>query len=123
MNSICLCRIITWSFFAYFILSINACVYSSKTQHQLFNKIEKEPFDAIIVPGVPFENNLWDRTMKGRVYWSKYLYDKGIAMNIIYSGAAVYSPYYEGKIMALYAAALGIPATHIHLVRVLFRMI
>ena len=51
--------------------------------------------------------------MKGRVYWSKYLYDKGIAKNIIYSGAAVYSPYYEGKIMALYAEALGIPKEHI----------
>lgn len=71
-------------------------------------------FDAIIVPGVPFENNQWSRVMKGRVYWSKYLYDKGIAKNIIYSGSAVYSPYYEGKIMALYAEALGIPKAHIY---------
>jgi uncharacterized SAM-binding protein YcdF (DUF218 family) len=93
---------------------MNACVFSSKTQHLLFSKIENRPFDVIIVPGVPFENGLWDRTMKGRLYWSKYLYDKGIAKNIIYSGAAVSSPYYEGKIMALYAAALGIPKDHIY---------
>lgn len=51
--------------------------------------------------------------MKGRVYWAKYLYDKGITRNILFSGSSVYSPYYEGKIMALYAAALGIPKEHI----------
>jgi len=92
----------------------SSCIYSSKTQHRLFNAIEKEQFDAIIVPGVPFENNLWDRVMKGRVYWAKYLYDRGIAKNIIFSGAAVYSPYYEAGIMALYAEALGIPKAHIY---------
>jgi 5-formaminoimidazole-4-carboxamide-1-beta-D-ribofuranosyl 5'-monophosphate synthetase len=51
--------------------------------------------------------------MKGRVYWSKYLYDKGITKNVIYSGAAVYSPYYESKIMALYAEKIGIQKENI----------
>ena len=51
--------------------------------------------------------------MKGRVYWSKYLYDKGITKNVIYSGSAVYTPYVEGKIMALYAIALGIPEENV----------
>src|SRR5579871_1824586 len=51
--------------------------------------------------------------MKGRIYWSKYLFDHGIAKNIMYSGSSVYSPYYEGEVMALYAKALGIPAEHI----------
>lgn len=100
--------------YSFFLFSFSSCIYSSKTQHKLFNKIEQGHFDAIIVPGVPFENNLWDRVMKGRVYWAKYLYDRGIAKNIIFSGAAVYSPYYEGKIMALYAEALGIPKEHIY---------
>jgi uncharacterized SAM-binding protein YcdF (DUF218 family) len=90
-----------------------ACSYSSKTQKKLYRAIEHEEFDAIIVPGVPFEDGKWDRTMKGRVYWSKWLYDNGIARNIIYSGGAVYSPYYEAKIMSLYAEALGIPPEHI----------
>ncbi|MEO5594049.1 MAG: YdcF family protein [Chitinophagaceae bacterium] len=99
---------------SFYLLLTSSCTFSSKTQHRLFSKIEKEHFDVIIVPGVPFENNVWDRVMKGRVYWSKYLYDKGIAKNIIYSGSAVYSPYYEGKIMALYAEALGIPKSHIY---------
>jgi hypothetical protein len=51
--------------------------------------------------------------MKGRLLWAKYLYDKGIARNVIFSGAAVYTPYNEGAIMALYAVALGIPKEHV----------
>lgn len=74
----------------------------------------KNVYDAIIVPGVPFENGLWSRTMKARVYWAKFLYDKGITKNIIFSGSAVYTPYVEAKIMALYGEALGIDTTHIY---------
>jgi uncharacterized SAM-binding protein YcdF (DUF218 family) len=70
-------------------------------------------YDAVVVPGVPFENGQWSRTMKGRVYWSKYLFDKGITKNIIYSGSAVYTPYTEAMIMALYAEELGIPRENI----------
>jgi uncharacterized SAM-binding protein YcdF (DUF218 family) len=73
----------------------------------------EEPYDIVIVPGVPLENGKWSYTMKGRVCWSKYLYDKGITKNVIYSGAAVYSPYCEAEIMALYAEKLGIPREHI----------
>jgi hypothetical protein len=43
--------------------------------------------------------------MKGRVCWSKYMFDKGIAKNVIYSGGAVYSPYCEAEILALYNKA------------------
>lgn len=76
-------------------------------------KASAKQYDAIIVPGVPLENGQWSRTMKGRVLWSKYLFDKGIAKNIIYSGSAVYSPYCEATIMRLYAEALGIPKENI----------
>ena len=114
MNNARLCNLVAWPIFIYMIVTVSGCLFSSKAQKQLFSKVEKEQFDAIIVPGLPFENGKWDRTMKGRVYWSEYLYNKGIAKNIIYSGAAVYSPYYEGKIMALYASAIGIPAEHIY---------
>lgn len=71
------------------------------------------PYDAIIVPGVPFDGKTWSSTMKIRVHWSAYLYQKGIAKNIIYSGSAVYTEYEEAKIMALYAEQLGIPKNHI----------
>lgn len=71
------------------------------------------PYDALIVPGVPFENGEWDRVMKARVIWSWILYKDGYVKNIIYSGSAVYSPYKESLIMGLYAQKLGIPKEHI----------
>ena len=92
---------------------INSCSFSSKTTKKLFNKALAKTYDVIIVPGVPFENLQWSRTMKGRVYWSKYLYDKGIAKNIMYSGSSVYTPYYEAMIMAQYGEAIGIPKKNI----------
>jgi uncharacterized SAM-binding protein YcdF (DUF218 family) len=113
MNNIFHRSYLHWPVSALFMLSASACTFSPKMQKKLFAKIENKQFDIIIVPGIPFENNQWDTIMKGRVYWAKYLFDKGIAKNIIFSGAAVYSPYYEAKIMALYAEALGIPKEHI----------
>lgn len=73
----------------------------------------KQTFDAAIVPGFPFKNNEWDTVMKGRVVWAFLLYKQGIVRNIIFSGGAVYSPYYEARIMGLYALQLGIPPEHI----------
>ncbi len=72
-----------------------------------------QPYDAIIVPGIPFNNGRWGWLMRMRVYWAKYLFDEGIARNIIFSGSAVHSPYVEAEIMALYALQLGIPAENI----------
>lgn len=96
------------------LLVLSGCMFSAKTTKKYFSHAEQKTYDAIIVPGVPFEDNHWSRVMKGRVYWAKYLFEKGIAKNIIFSGAAVYTPYYESKIMAQYATALGIPAEHIY---------
>ena len=95
------------------LLLLNSCSFSVKATKRLLKESRMKGYDIIIVPGVPLENGQWSRTMKARIYWSKYLYDQGIAKNIMYSGAAVYTPYYEGDIMALYAAAIGIPAEHI----------
>ncbi|MBK6447061.1 MAG: hypothetical protein IPF81_17685 [Bacteroidetes bacterium] len=39
----------------------------------------------VVVPGVQFEDSSWSETMQARILWSKYLYDKGIAKNIMYS--------------------------------------
>ena len=87
---------------------LTSCSYSKHKTQELFSEAKHQIYDVIIVPGVPFENNNWSDAMKNRVYWSKYLYDHGIAKNIIYTGSAVYSPYYEAEIMALYGEALGI---------------
>ncbi len=95
--------------------SVLSCSYSAKATRRLLQQAENaKPYDIIIVPGIAFENGKWNRTMKGRVYWSKYLFDRGIALNVMYSGSAVYSPYYEAEIMAMYAKAIGIPARHIY---------
>jgi len=97
------------------VLVVSACSFSARTSKTLFEKVSAEaPYDVIIVPGVPLINGKWGRIMKGRIYWSKYLFEKGIAKNIIYSGSSVYSPYYEARVMALYAMSLGIPKRNIY---------
>ncbi len=75
---------------------------AEKTNHKY---LSNAPYDAIIVPGVPYDGKHWSETMRNRVQWSIYLYKKGIAKNIIYSGSAVYTEYEEAKIMALYGEA------------------
>jgi hypothetical protein len=89
--------------------------FFQKRPRRLFQEVVKQQqhYDAIIVPGVPFYNNTWDSTMKSRVIWSYVLYKHGYAKNIIYSGGAVYSPYYEAKIMGLYAQQMGVATEHI----------
>ncbi len=93
-----------------------SCISVKKGPVKAYTAIEQHDitFDAIIVPGVPFENNHWDSIMKARVLWSYVLYKNGLTKNIIYSGSAVYSPYYEAKIMGLYAQELGIPKSNIY---------
>ncbi len=95
------------------IFLLNACSFSAKTTEAYYKKAETKSYEMVAVPGVPFTEAGWDSTMKARVYWSKYLFDKGIAKNIMYSGSSVYSPYYEGEIMALYAIAIGIPKENV----------
>jgi uncharacterized SAM-binding protein YcdF (DUF218 family) len=95
------------------LLVLNACSFSNAKAKQEYTETSQTTYDIIIVPGIPLNKGVWDRTMKARVYWSKYLYDKGIAKNVMYSGSSVYSPYYEGHVMALYAEAIGIPKEHI----------
>jgi uncharacterized SAM-binding protein YcdF (DUF218 family) len=104
---------LNYIFIVSFLWLITSCSFSARTTRQYLNKAQTKSYDVIAVPGVPFTEKGWDRTMKARVYWSKYLFDKGIAKNIMYSGSSVYSPYYEGEIMALYAIAIGIPKEHV----------
>lgn len=82
-------------------------------QRRLTMAKDFKPFDAIIVPGIPFKRGSWDSVMKARVIWAWVLYKDGYTKNVIFSGAAVYSPYKESVIMGLYAQQLGIPAAHI----------
>jgi len=92
---------------------LSSCSFNERTTGRYLVTANTKSYDMIAVPGVPFYEAGWDSTMKARVYWSKYLFDKGIAKNIMYSGSSVSSPYYEGEIMAMYAIAIGIPAAHV----------
>jgi uncharacterized SAM-binding protein YcdF (DUF218 family) len=93
---------------------LNSCAYSSRASRQLLEESLNKKYDMIIVPGVPFEDGKWSEIMKDRVFWSKFLYEKGIAKNVMYSGSAVYSPYREAEIMAMYGEKLGIPKENIY---------
>lgn len=90
------------------------CSYTSKTATKMLVRSSHQQYDLVVVPGVPIENGKWSMVMKIRVFWAKYLYDRGIAKNIMFSGSAVYSPWIEAEAMALYAKALGIPAENIY---------
>lgn len=91
-----------------------ACITSRKGPRKAYaNAAGLIPFDAVIVPGSPYNGKAWDSVMKSRVLWSYILYKNGYVKNIIYSGAAVYTPYCEARVMGLYAQALGVPASHI----------
>lgn len=71
-------------------------------------------YDVIIVPGVPFNDDYWTDVLLSRIYWSHYLYKTGITKNIIYSGSAVYTPYIESEIMAMYGKEMGINESNIY---------
>jgi uncharacterized SAM-binding protein YcdF (DUF218 family) len=88
---------------------MTGCAFSKKKTSSFLNEAKgKAPYDAIIVPGVPFKGEHWSDIMKYRVQWSFYLLDNQYSNNVIYSGGAVYTPYSESKIMAEYAKVYGI---------------
>lgn len=105
-----------WSLvFILFILN-NCAVINPvrKSPYKLYmSNIKSMPFDAIIVPGVPYNVKKWSDVMRLRILWSKFLFEKGYTKNIIYSGGAVHSQYIESRIMGLYAEAFGIPKANI----------
>lgn len=87
----------------------------SDNPNETFNTLSDEnPYDAIIVPGCPHDSNSL-RLLLDRVYWASFLHKKGLTKKIIFSGSAVYTPYYESKVMRLIAIKLGVPSEDIHL--------
>ena len=82
---------------------------------ELYEQNAKEQhYDAIIVPGYPYDsiaglNTEKIRIIRGRILWGKYLYDQGITDHVIFSGSAVYTPFYEAIVMKLYAIEFGLP--------------
>ncbi len=100
----------TLLFFFAIAFTLSSCTFFRPSPNKLFRRaLKNQPYDVVIVPGCPFDGITWSMAMKGRVIWATYLVKKGIAKNIIFSGAAVYTPYVEAKIMALYAQELEVP--------------
>ncbi|MDX9696067.1 MAG: YdcF family protein [Bacteroidales bacterium] len=91
----------------------NYVVYSNDPENYSVRKTESNAYDAIIVPGVPYNDPNMSRILLSRIYWSHYLYSTGQTKNIIFSGSAVYTPYIEAEIMSQYAQKLGVPAENI----------
>ncbi len=89
---------------------MNSCgVIDLITDNTYKRAISSGPFDAIIVPGNAFDSVMANRIFRARIYWAISLYEKGIARNIIFSGAAVYTPFVEGLTMKIIADSLGVP--------------
>ncbi len=72
----------------------------------------ERPYDVIIVPGIPYDNEKTSAIMNMRLQWAKHLYDSGFTHNIIFSGSAVYTPFVEGMAMKVLADSMGIPPEH-----------
>lgn len=70
------------------------------------------PYDAVIVPGVPYEDSRMSDIFKARILWAVMLYDSGYTKNIIFSGSAVGTPYLEGKVMKIIADSMGVSPLH-----------
>jgi DUF218 domain len=102
---------------AHFLLSSFTISRFHKRAQSLFQKVlvNKEVYDAAIVTGMPVDNGRLNKTVTERVQWAVYLYKNGIAKNLIFSGGAVYTDYYESVVMAAYALQLGVDKEHIFL--------
>ncbi len=91
--------------------SLTGCFIATSYTHASYKRaMPHVPFDAVIVPGVPFGDSATSSVFRARILWAKYLFDQKLTKNIIFSGAAVYSPYEEGKIMKMIADSLGVPS-------------
>lgn len=89
-----------------------SCSFRDITSDTYNRYAEEGPYDVIIVPGIPYDSGHPSMLFKARMFWAKQLYDRGLARNIIFSGAAVHTPYIESKVMKLYANAMGIPSAN-----------
>ena len=74
---------------------------------------QKKPYDVIIVPGFPHDSGKVNMVLSQRIKWAFYLYKNGYTKNIIFSGAAVHSPYVEAEAMKLIALQTGMDSNHL----------
>lgn len=92
------------AYYNFFYADPDKCFAKAKTN---------KPYDAIIVPGFPYDPKSANGVLVERISWAHYLYTNGYAKNIIFSGSAVHSPYVEAEVMRLMAIQVGLPADHL----------
>src|SRR4051812_23240993 len=97
---------------ALILFAIPGCSLENRVTKSNKKYMAEAPYDAIIVPGYPFGLEKNRILFAVRLHFAKELYEKGIAKNIIFSGAAVQTPYIEGRMMKIMADSLGIPSEH-----------
>ncbi|MFT4544583.1 MAG: uncharacterized SAM-binding protein YcdF (DUF218 family) [Bacteroidia bacterium] len=74
----------------------------------------KKIYDAIIVPGYPFNpDGKMNVIYQMRLHWAYELYATGRTTYIIVSGSAVHTPYVESEIFALYLQEMGVKPEHL----------
>jgi len=96
------------------IVFICSCNVKKIAMRMTAEHLPKAPYDVVIVPGIAYDTTKQQTNgFNARIIWAKTLYDRGITKNIIFSGAACYSPYVEGQTMKLIAEAMGVPAEHV----------
>lgn len=105
----------------WFLLVVVLLVVAGYTATQLFKhhirlmytaNLAGAPYDVVIIPGLPYDTPTPNNLFKARMLWAKTLYNKGVVKNIIYSGAAVHTPYVEGTVMKDISVLMGIPPQH-----------
>jgi len=93
-------------------LFVSSCSLNKSLEAQYQKVTKNGPYDAVIIPGAPLGDKSLSTILAARIMWAKYLYDNKIAKNIIFSGAAVHTPYVEAMVMQIYADSLGLPREH-----------
>ncbi len=95
------------------VLIMNSCgLVNRMANNSHESQMPGAPYDVIIVPGVPYNNIKVNPIYRARMLWAKWLFDRKIAKNIIFSGSAVHSPYVEGQAMKIMADSMGIPSAN-----------
>lgn len=98
---------LNWSFALLALILMPGC-YIRHPERYLAKARAHGAYDAVIVPGMPYDNGL-PEPVHARLVWSVYLYRTGLAKKIVMSGAAVYTPWVEAEVLREYAVALGVP--------------
>lgn len=96
-------------------VSISSCNVVKIAKRMYATSIVNAPYDVVIVPGIAYDTTKQQTNgFNARIIWAKMLLERGVTKNIIFSGAACYSPYVEGKALALQAEAAGVPKQNIY---------